>query len=125
MSYEEDLSVFEEPEEDFVALMLGDQKPRERNEVVWEWWAGVLPPGNALSYDLESDYDWTTKAGGDNVIQVSVSDGKKTIVARTPETVREVLEALTQARAYGKVLVGHNSWNYDRGMAQGFLDAKT
>jgi hypothetical protein len=111
MSYEEDLSVFEEPEEDFCTLMLGDQKPREPNAVAWEKYFGQCvwaSPESLVALDIETDFDWEKKTGGDNVTVMAACVDGRTYVAEGPTLIMGLL-----AQIQHSCIIGHNSFAFD------------
>jgi DNA polymerase-1 len=77
-------------------------------QINWSWYAGELPPGDMLAWDVETDYFET---GGNNLIQVAVSNGEETIVAREPWDIKLVLGHLRAG--YWRTLVTHNGWYAD------------
>jgi DNA polymerase I-like protein with 3'-5' exonuclease and polymerase domains len=90
-TYEEDLSVFEE---------------RDENAVAWEWYKPKKEE-TVYAIDIETDYNWETKTGGENIIQgaVATSEGRCLVA-------RDAWRNLMVEASKGQV-VGHNSWAFD------------
>jgi uracil-DNA glycosylase family 4 len=70
--------------------------------------------GPVVAYDLETDFDYTTKQGGDNVTQSAYSFRNirgivETVVVSGQPFDRPVLHC----RDSGAVLCTHNGWNFD------------
>jgi uracil-DNA glycosylase len=93
----------------------GTQGPEE---IEWEEWAGKLPGGSVISWDLETSYHQDKK---NTVIQASIYDGRVALVARDTKGLAEMLTALQEHAASGGRIVGHNSWSADCIWAEEFL----
>ena len=93
----------------------GTQGPEE---IKWEEWAGKLPEGLTLSWDLETSYHQDKK---NTVIQASIYNGQIALVARDTKGLVEMLKALQEHVASGGRIVGHNSWAADCIWAEEFL----
>ena len=85
------------------------------SSIEWRWWNGCLPEGDTLSFDCENDY-YSVKTGRKkrqtNLIQIAVSNGTDTVVARN-EGILDVLDALYGHFMTRGVLVAHNGWYAD------------
>jgi len=74
--------------------------------VQWEWYKPERTD-KVYAVDIETDFDWETKTGGENIVQVAVAsstDGCLVSRAEWPTLMAEVSK--------GQV-VGHNSWWFD------------
>ncbi len=84
-------------------------------DIEWEWYRGHLPPGSALSLDVETDYDKSIKKSlrTNNVIQAAVSNGTDTVVARG-KLMNQMLGNLHYRNMVtGTMIVAHNGWYAD------------
>ena len=75
---------------------------------------GVTVPFGTISYDCETDYNYDTKTGGENVTQSSHSwrDDSGTIQTRVI-TVQPFGDVARHCRETGALLVTHNGWAFD------------
>jgi uracil-DNA glycosylase family 4 len=70
--------------------------------------------GPVVSYDLETDWDYTTKQGGDNVTQSAYSFRNIQGVVETVVVSGQPFDRPVQhCRDGGAVLCTHNGWNFD------------
>jgi DNA polymerase I-like protein with 3'-5' exonuclease and polymerase domains len=77
-------------------------------DVEWRWYDPEQEHdynGKTVSIDIETDYDYQTKKGGQNITQLGVSDGVSICVATD---CRELAHAVSKGNP-----VGHNSWAFD------------
>ena len=80
-----------------------------RDQIIYTYWDGKPLKGKVIAYDIETDWDYATKTGGDNIVQLAISSREDgTIVER--ENPLRLAHALLDS---GAVLVGHNSWGFD------------
>lgn len=79
--------------------------PPEAAPTEWAWYA-PQKEDTLYAIDIETDYDWKAKMGGENIIQAAISSKAGTVVSR-----EHWLELAVEA-ARGHV-VGHNSWGFD------------
>lgn len=70
--------------------------------------------GPVVSFDLETDYNYETKQGGDNVTQSAYSFRDSEGVVRTRvSSGPDFMEAVRHCRQSGAVLCTHNGWAFD------------
>jgi uracil-DNA glycosylase family 4 len=70
--------------------------------------------GTVVAFDLETDYNYETKTGGDNVTQSAYSFRDSQGIIRTRvSSGPDFMEAVRHCRRSGAVLCTHNGWSFD------------
>jgi len=76
------------------------------DEIQWKWWDREQISAQAVAWDIETDYDFRTKKGGDRVTQLAVATSAGDVFVSD-----RAAELLSSTRA--AVLVTHNGWSFD------------
>ncbi|MGB8842305.1 MAG: DNA polymerase, partial [Aliidongia sp.] len=84
----------------------------EREAIEWCWanfgHSIVGQHFDRIAWDIETDFDFITETGGDNITQIGIACGDHTIVSRDAMGSRLIDYAIR-----AKTLVTHNGWSFD------------